>query len=74
MDDLLKKFDVLSTPMLKWTMRESLKIKEQSGHSYLGQEHMLLSMIESEGIVREIFQKLNIDREQIERIISEIRG
>lgn len=68
----MEDFKDISTPRLKETISRAIEIKDEKLHSYLGQEHVLLAMIESEGIAGDIFRKLNITRSDIEKILSEL--
>ena len=66
-------YQLYLTPELAKALEKSAQVAEQLGDSYVGVEHLFLSVLEYPGPAIEILQRLQINREQVAKAVQDIR-
>ncbi len=59
------------TKKLIEALNESRFIAEEYGNSVIDSEHFLLASLQKEGLINEIFRKLNVDQKELIRILED---
>ena len=66
-------YQLYLTPELAKGLEFSVQFAEQLGDSYVGVEHLFVSMLENPGPAVEILQRTSIKKERVQEVIKELR-
>ncbi len=66
-------YQLYLTPELAKALEYSGKFAEQMGDSYVGVEHLFISVLENPGPAIEVLQRMNIDKEKVIATVKDIR-
>ncbi len=66
-------YQLYLTPELAKALEKSAQIAEQLGDSYVGVEHLFMAVLEYPGPAIEILQRLQINRDQVAKVVQDIR-
>ncbi len=66
-------YQLYLTPELAKALEYTMRISEQMGDSYIGVEHLFISILEYPGPTTELLRRAGIDKEKVLRTIKEIR-
>ena len=60
------------TPNAREVLKEAYRLAEGFGQSYIGTEHLLLSLVENEGVAKDILLKNGLKIEQLFKLIRSL--
>ncbi len=66
-------YQLYLTPELAKALEKSAQVAEQLGDSYVGVEHLFMSVLEFPGPAIEIIERLQLSREQVAKAVQDIR-
>ena len=66
-------YQMYITPDLANALENCSKISESVGDEFIGPEHIFISLLDTPGYIREIFTKFKLTRDDIVRILGELR-
>ncbi len=67
-------YQMYLTPELATTLEMSLKVAQTLGDEFVSTEHLFLSLLESQGQVREVLARFRIDKDAAYHILEELRS
>ncbi len=72
-DTLSSGFQMYLTPDLAQVIESSAKIAEKMGDNFISTEHLFISVLEIESDARDVLQRFRIKRDDIVRVLKEVR-
>jgi len=70
---LSQSYQLYLTPELAQALEHSGKVAQELNDSYVGVEHLFISLIENPGPAVEVLQRIGIEKRQVENTLKEIR-
>ena len=70
---IAQSYQLYLTPDLAKALEKSTQLAEQLGDSYVGVEHLFMATLEFPGPVVDIVQRLQIQRDQVAKVVQDIR-
>lgn len=67
-------YQMYLTPELAQTLEHSLQVAQSLGDEFVSTEHLFLSLLETQGQVREILARFRIDKDVATRILEDLRA
>lgn len=67
-------YQMYLTPELASTLEHSLHVAQTLGDEFVSTEHLFLSLLETQGQVREVLARFRIDKEAATRILEDLRA
>ncbi len=66
-------YQIYLTPELAQVLEQSGKVASNFGDQFVSTEHLFLAVLDSSGPAREIFNRFNIDKASVSRVLSEMK-
>lgn len=66
-------YQLYLTPELAKALENSAKIAEQLGDSYVGVEHLFMSILDYPGPAADVLQRLQVQKEAVQKAVQDIR-